>query len=75
MLPIQEMFIMDKMIFSVGIALIGLGLGFLILGSVDYSLSSAFTTGGYLWLVVGGATLGLGMKVNRSRKQQLGALR
>lgn len=63
------------MILSVGVVLIGLGVGFFVVGSMDYTLSNAFTTGGLLWLVIGGVTLGLGLKVNRQKNQQIGALR
>lgn len=63
------------MILSVGIVLISLGVGFFVVGFMDYNLSNAYTTGGLLWLVVGGVTLGLGLKVNRSKKQQTGVLR
>ena len=66
---------MDNMIFSAGIVLIALGIGFLAVGSIDYSLSSAYTTGGILWSVIGGITLGLGLKVKQSKKQQMSALR
>jgi len=66
---------MDKMILSVGVSLIALGAGFLTVGSIDHDLSSAYTTGGYLWLIVGGATIGLALKVKDSKRQQLGALR
>ena len=59
---------MDKTIFAVGLALIGLGLGFLILKSMDPSLHQAFTTGGYLWLVVGSGTSLLGLKVKKEKK-------
>jgi uncharacterized membrane protein HdeD (DUF308 family) len=65
----------DKMILFVGIALIALGIDFLTIVSIGYTLSSAYTTGGYLWLVIGAATMVLGLKVNRSKKQQLGAMR
>ena len=66
---------MDKLILSVGLVLIALGVGFLAVASTDYTLSSAYTTGGYLWLVIGAATAGLGFKTKRSRQQQLGAMR
>ncbi len=69
------MIILDKMILPIGIILIGLGVGFFVVGSMDYSLSSAYATGGLLWLVVGGVTFGLGLKANRSKKQQISALR
>ncbi len=60
---------MDKMILSVGAVLIALGIGFLVVASMDYTLSGAYTTGGYLWLVVGAITAGIGIKVNRSSKE------
>lgn len=66
---------MDKMILSAGLALIALGVGFLAVGALDYNLSGAYTTGGYLWLVIGAGTVGLGLKVKRSKEQQLGAMR
>jgi len=66
---------MDKLIFSVGLVLIALGVGFLAVASTDYNLSSAYTTGGYLWLVIGAATSGLGFKVKRSKQQLLGPMR
>lgn len=66
---------MDKMILSAGIVLIALGIGFLVVGSIDYTLSSAYTTGGILWSVIGIATMGLGLKVKQSKKQQLDAMR
>lgn len=66
---------MDKLILSVGLVLIALGVGFLAVASTDYNLSSAYTTGGYLWLVIGAATAGLGFKTKPSKQQQLGAMR
>jgi len=65
----MERLFMDKMIISAGIVLIALGVGFLVVGSMDYTLSSAYITGGYLWLVIGALTTGIGIKVNRSKKQ------
>ncbi|MDH3276996.1 MAG: hypothetical protein OEM21_02740 [Nitrosopumilus sp.] len=66
---------MDKLILIVGAMLVGLGIGFLIAGSIDYTLSSAYTAGGYLWLVVGAVTIGIGIKVRQSNQQELAALR
>jgi hypothetical protein len=66
---------MDKLILSAGLALIALGVGFLAMTLTDYNISSAYTTGGYLWLVIGAAIAGLGFKVKRSKQQQLGAMR
>jgi len=61
---------MDKTILASGMALVGLGAGFLIAGQVDYNLHEAYSTGGYLWLVVGSATTGLGLKVKREKKEK-----
>ena len=64
---------MDKMILISGIALMSLGLGFLMAPYAGDSLNNAFTSGGILWL--GGLTMGLGLKVKREKTKQLGALR
>ena len=66
---------MDKTILYAGIVLVALGIGLFVVGSIDYTLSSAYTTGGILWSVVGAATMGVGLKVKQSKKQQMGALR
>ena len=66
---------MDKTILYAGIVLVALGIGLFVVGSIDYTLSSAYTTGGILWSVVGVATMGVGLKVKQSKKQQMGALR
>ena len=68
---------MDKTILFAGIALVGLGSGFLVAQNFDASLHSAFATGGYLWLIMGGITIGLGLKVKKEKQKQqmMGALR
>ena len=66
---------MDKLILSAGLILIGLGVGFLAVSATNYDLSSAYTTGGYLWLVIGGVTAGIGLKVSREKNKQIGAMR
>ena len=68
---------MDKTILFAGIALLSLGAGFLTAQSFDASLHSAFTTGGYLWLAMGGITIGLGLKAKKDKEKQqmMGALR
>ena len=70
-----EVLCLDKMIFSVGITLVCLGLSFLMVPYLGSSLHNAFPSGGYLWLVVGGLTAGFGLKVKHQKKRQLGALR
>ena len=47
-----------------------MGIGFLIAGDVDYNLHQAYSTGGYLWLVIGTTTIGLGLKVKKEKKER-----
>ena len=73
----KETCLMDKTILFAGIALLSLGAGFLTAQSFDTSLHSAFTTGGYLWLAMGGITISLGLKAKKDKEKQqmMGALR
>jgi len=66
---------MDKTILFAGLALSALGGFFLIVRAIDSSLSDAFIVGGYLWLVLGGLTIGLAARVKREKNKRLGALR
>lgn len=66
---------MDKTIFYAGLALVCLGVGFLLASLAYPSLNSAFTSGGYLWLIIGGLTMGFGLKVKRQKQAQMGALK
>lgn len=66
---------MDKIILYVGIVLVAFGMGLFVIGLIDHTLSSAYTTGGILWSAVGAVTMGVGLKVKQSKKQQLDALR
>lgn len=66
---------MDRIILGAGIAMAVLGLGFLIASEMISGLHSAYVTGGYLWLIVGAITAGIGIKVKRERQKQLEALR
>ena len=61
---------MDKTILGAGIALVGLGGGMLTVGEIDNALHQAFATGGYLWLILGSITVGLGIKANRGKKEK-----
>lgn len=61
---------MDKTIVAAGGSLVGMGIGFLIAREVDYNLHQAYSTGGYLWLVIGMATIGLGVKVKKEKKER-----
>ena len=66
---------MDKVLIGSGVALLGLGAGFLAAGRLDPNLISAFQTGGVLWLVIGGITTGLGLKVRKRKTAKLDAMR
>lgn len=61
---------MDKTIVAAGGSLVGMGIGLLIAGEADYNLHQAYSTGGYLWLVIGMATIGLGVKVKKEKKER-----
>ena len=69
---------MDKTILGAGMAVVGLGIAFLIVKMIDPSLHQAFITGGYMWLIVGTATTIFALKINRGKKvisnQKLGAI-
>lgn len=69
-LNLQEVKILDKTIVASGSAIIALGAGFAIAGEMDYTLHSAYGMGGLFWTVIGAATIGLGLKVKRGRKQE-----
>ena len=66
---------MDKMILSAGIAIISLGVGFLIAPMIESELASAYTSGGYLWLALGSIVVLFAMRVKQQKEKQLGALR
>jgi uncharacterized membrane protein HdeD (DUF308 family) len=66
---------MDKMILSAGLALVSLGVGFLIAPVIERDLSNAYTSGGYLWLVLGSIVIVFALRVKQQKMQQLGALR
>jgi len=52
---------MEKFVFIMGSLLTALGIGFLTAHMLYPQLNSAFTSGGYLWVIIGGATMGLGL--------------
>ena len=67
---------MDKTILGAGIALFALGIGFLVAKMIEPSLHQAFTTGGYLWLVVGAGTTLFAIRTKKEElvsNQKLGA--
>ena len=71
----REVAHLDRMILGAGIAMAVLGLGFLIANEMISGLHSAYVTGGYMWLIIGGITAGVGVKVNREKQKELEALR
>ncbi|MFB5645789.1 MAG: hypothetical protein ACE5R3_04225 [Nitrosopumilaceae archaeon] len=66
---------MDKTIIGAGIAMLTLGVGFLIAAETIPTLHSAYITGGYLWTIIGGITSIIGYRVHREKQKQLSALR
>ena len=66
---------MSKLIITAGIVLLVMGIGFFIAGQLDPMLHSAFKTGGILWSVIGGITLGVGIKADYKTKSELEELR
>ncbi len=66
---------MSKLIIASGLVLLAMGVGFFIAGQLDPMLHSAFKIGGVLWSVIGGITLGVGIKVGHKSKSELEALR
>ena len=53
---------MDKTIFAGGIALVGLGTGFLSAHQIIPDLHTAYLIGGYMWIGLGAITSALGLK-------------
>jgi len=56
---------MEKFVFTMGSLLAALGIGFLTAHIIYPQLNGAFTSGGYLWMIIGGATMGLGLHFKR----------
>ena len=53
---------MDKTITIMGLVLVGLGVGFVIAGETMGDLHWSVEAGGFLWIILGAATVILGMK-------------
>ena len=53
---------MDKTIFVGGVALAGLGSGFLVAHQTMPDLHAAYLIGGYMWIGLGALTSALGLK-------------
>ena len=71
---------MNRIMISAGTILIALGVGLvvvgiLVVGLIDYTLSTAYIIGGFLLLVIGVAILVLDLRVKRSKEKQLNKLR
>ena len=52
---------MEKFVFIMGSLLTALGIGFLSAHMIFPGLNGAFVSGGYLWVIIGAATMGLGL--------------
>ena len=58
---------MDRTIIGAGGVLTALGLGFFVAGELAQDLHSAFGTGGFLWIVVGALTMGIGLRIGGTK--------
>ena len=61
---------MDKTILAGGIALAGLGTGFLVAYQAIPDLHSAYLIGGYMWVGIGAITSILGLKKQERLEQK-----
>ena len=52
---------MEKFVFIMGSLLTALGIGFLSAHMIFPGLNGAFISGGCLWVIIGAATMGLGL--------------
>ena len=52
---------MEKFVFIMGSILTALGIGFLSAHMIFPGLNGAFISGGCLWVIIGAATMGLGL--------------
>lgn len=66
---------MDKILIGAGMALVGLGVGFLLVSPLMFEIREPLILGGLLWSVLGGVTAIIGRSVNAKKMKQLGALR
>jgi len=66
---------MHKIILFAGVILLALSVGFFIMPSINNFLSGAFNVGDYLWLILGGLTIGFAIHVKREKDKQLEVLR
>lgn len=66
---------MDRFLIIVGMALLGLGVGLLVVAPSMLAMRDPFVLGGSLWSAIGGITMLVGRSVNRKKNQRLWALR
>lgn len=66
---------MDKILIGAGMALVGLGVGFLTAAPLMLEIREPLILGGLLWSVLGGVTAIIGRSVSAKKMKQLGALR
>ena len=59
---------MDKTILGAGLALVGLGIGFLVAKAIEPSLHQAFSTGGYMWMIVGAGTTLFALRIKKEKQ-------
>ncbi|NDB63792.1 MAG: hypothetical protein EB170_08005 [Nitrosopumilaceae archaeon] len=67
--------LLDKILIGAGMALVGLGVGFLAAAPLMLEIRESLILGGLLWSVLGGVTAIIGRSVGAKKMKQLGALR
>ena len=72
---VREVSQLDRFLIIVGMALLGLGVGLLVVAPSMLAMRDPFVLGGLLLSVIGGITILVGRSVNRKKNQRLGALR
>ena len=65
---------MEKMFVIIGMALVSLGIGFLVVKELEPTLHFAFDLGGWMWTLIGAVTILVGLKIKREKTVKLGAV-
>jgi len=65
----------DEIILFVCVVLLTLNVGFFIMQSINNFLRGMFNVGDYLWLILGGLTIGFAIHVKHEKDKQLEVLR
>jgi len=65
---------LDRFLIIVGMALLGLGVGLLVVAPSMLTMRDPFVLGGLLWSVIGGITMFVGRSVNHKKNQRLGGV-